>query len=348
MTGNFHIAGRPVGNGAPTYVIAEVAQAHDGSLGTAHAYVDLVADIGANAVKFQIHFADAESTLDEPFRVKFSREDETRFDYWRRMEFSNEQWSGLADHAKGRGIDFLASVFSDQAFELADRLNFVAWKVASGEVYSEHMLEKMARTGRPLIISTGMSAWEDIDHTVAHVRRFDANMAILQCTSMYPTPMDAVGLNVMDELQARYGVPVGLSDHSASIWPPIAAIARGASVLEMHVVFDRRAFGPDALASLTAEEFASVIAARDEIQKLRDHPVDKNEMANQLSGTLGLFSRSLAPATDLKAGTVIERHHLTAKKPGSGIPPTELDEMVGRRLKHDVDHRRLLRPEDIE
>ena len=227
-------------------------------------------------------------------------------------------------------------------------MSLVAWKVASGEVYSPHMLEKMAQTRRPLIISTGMSTWEDIDNTVAHVRQFNANMALLQCTSMYPTPIDAVGLNVMDELGERYGVPAGLSDHSASIWPPVAAIARGASVLEMHIVFDRRTFGPDARASLTADEFASVISARGEIQELRDHPVDKDGTAAQLSETLSLFSRNLAPITDLKAGTVIERNHLTAKKPGSGISPTKLDEIVGRHLKHDVDHRRLLRLEDIE
>ncbi len=348
MTASFDIAGRPVGGNAPTYIIAEVAQAHDGSLGTAHAYIDLAADVGADAVKFQIHFADAESTLDEPFRVKFSLEDGTRFDYWQRMEFSDEQWCGLAHHAKRRGIDFLASVFSDQAFDLAVRLNLPAWKVASGEIYSEHMLSKMAETGRPLIVSTGMSSWDDIDRTVTQLREHKTNMALLQCTSMYPTPIEAVGLNIMDEMQTRYGVPVGLSDHSASIWPPIAAISRDASVLEMHIVFDRRAFGPDATASLTADEFASVIAARNEIQRLRKHPVDKDEMAEKLSDTLGLFSRSLAPATDLAAGTVIERHHLTAKKPGTGLPPAKLDEIVGRRLKRDVDHRRLLRPSDIE
>lgn len=348
MTTSFAIDGRPVGGGAPAYVIAEVAQAHDGSLGTAHAYIDLAADVGADAVKFQIHFADAESTLDEPFRVKFSFEDETRFDYWRRMEFSDEQWSGLVDHAKRRGIDLLASVFSERAFELAVRLNLPAWKVASGEIYSEPMLVKMAQTRRPLIVSTGMSGWDDIGRTVDQLRQHQAEMALLQCTSMYPTPPESVGLNVMDELAARYGVPVGLSDHSASVWPPIAALARGASVLEMHIVFDRRAFGPDAPASLTGEEFRSVVSARDAIHALLHQPVDKDEMAQRLSGTLDLFARSLAPTVDLNAGTILEPHHLTTKKPAGGIPPGKLDDLVGRRLKNDVDHRRLLRPEDIE
>src|SRR5688572_22971563 len=164
------IAGRPVGPGAPCLIVAEVAQAHDGSLGAAHAYIDAVARTGADGIKFQTHIADAESTPDEQFRVRFSRRDKTRYDYWKRMEFSAEEWRGLSEHAKERGLLFLSSAFSLEAVDLLDDLGMVAWKVGSGEVTTTPLLERMAKTGRPVLLSSGMSSWEELDRAVEIVR----------------------------------------------------------------------------------------------------------------------------------------------------------------------------------
>src|SRR4030095_1630017 len=147
-------------------IIGEVAQAHDGSLGMAHAYIDAVANAGADAVKFQTHIAAAESTPGEPWRVKFSRQDTTRYDYWKRMEFSEEQWRGLADHANGRGLLFLSSGFSPEAVDLLERVGVPAWKVGSGEVSNPPLLAKMARTGKPVILSSGLSDWDELDAAV--------------------------------------------------------------------------------------------------------------------------------------------------------------------------------------
>ena len=141
------IAGRQVGGGEPALLIAEIAQAHDGSLGLAHAFIDAAATAGADAVKFQTHIAAAESTLDEPFRVRFSKQDATRYEYWQRMQFTPEQWAGLADHARERKLIFLSSAFSVDAVELLQRLKVPAWKIASGELASRTMLAAMVAAG---------------------------------------------------------------------------------------------------------------------------------------------------------------------------------------------------------
>src|SRR3990172_4093535 len=149
----------PRGIPAECLIIGEVAQAHDGSLGIAHSFIDAIADAGANAVKFQTHIASAESTRAEPWRVAFSRQDASRYDYWKRMEFSEEQWSGLRAHAHERGLLFLSSPFSIEAIQLLRRIGVDAWKVASGEITNPEALAEMTQGGLPIILSTGMSPW---------------------------------------------------------------------------------------------------------------------------------------------------------------------------------------------
>lgn len=343
----FQIASHAVGGGR-AFVIAEVAQAHDGSLGLAHAFIDAAADAGADAVKFQTHIAGAESTLDEPFRVRFSRQDETRYTYWKRMEFSVEQWAGLAEHAREKGLVFLSSAFSVEAVELLARLDMPAWKIASGELGSAAILSAMEGAGGPFLLSTGMSGWSEIDALTTRIRGAGRPLAILQCTSRYPTPLEAVGLNVMDEIRRRYDVPAGLSDHSGQIHPAIAAIARGASVVELHLTLDRRMFGPDVPASLTVDEFRLVSSFRNALGVMEANPVDKDAAARDLAQMRATFRRSLAPTRPLPAGTILAPDMLSAKKPGTGIPEDQLAILVGRRLKRDVSPDRLLHADDIE
>ncbi len=227
------------------FIIAEVAQAHDGSLGSAHAFIDAIAQAGADAVKFQTHLADAESSQLEPFRVKFSRQDETRYDYWKRLEFTEDQWEGLARHAEGRGLVFLSSPFSLKAVELLDRLGMRAWKVASGEIANAPMLDRMAFTGKPILFSSGMSGLGEIRWAMDRVRSKVSEVSVMQCTTAYPCPPEKVGLNMLDVLRREFRCPVGLSDHSGTIFPGLAAVTLGIEVLEIHVTFNRDMFGPD-------------------------------------------------------------------------------------------------------
>jgi len=299
-------------------------------------------------VKFQAHIADAESTLDEPFRVPMGGGDATRYDYWKRMEFTPERWAGLVGHARDAGLMFLASPFSVAAVELLERLGVPAWKVGSGEYASRDLFRAMAATGKPVLLSTGMSRKEEIAEAVRRLESLGAPFALFQCTSKYPTALEDVGLNVIDGLRERFRCPVGLSDHSGSPWPALAAMARGADMVELHLVFDRRMGGADAPASLTIDEFRQVRAARDAFQVMDAAPVDKDAMAEALSDMRGLFTKSIAPVRALAAGTVLEADMLASKKPGTGIPAAEISNLVGRRLKRDVGPERLLNLEDLD
>ncbi len=347
MSATIPLADRTLGGGAPCYLIAEVGQAHDGSLGTAHAFIDAAAEAGADAIKFQTHIAAAESTRDEEFRVRFSRQDSTRYEYWQRMQFTPEHWAGLAAHAREKGVDFLSSAFSVAAVELLERLDVPAWKVGSGEFRSEDLLAAMTATGKPVLLSTGMSRYSEIADGVARIRALGAPVALFQCTSKYPTPLEQVGLNVLPALRDAHDCPVGLSDHSGSPWPAVAALMQGADMIEAHVTFDKRMFGPDTPASLTFDEFRLLADARDAHAVMRRHPVDKDALADELETMRGLFTKSLAPSRDLARGTVLTADMLTAKKPGTGIAAGRREEFIGRTLARDVAADRLLREEDL-
>jgi N-acetylneuraminate synthase len=344
----FDIASRVVGRGHPCLVIAEVAMAHDGSLGSAHAFIDAVAGTGADAIKFQTHIASAESTAAEPFRVKFSRQDATRYDYWRRTEFTLEQWHGLADHAKQRNLIFLSSPFSEEAVALLERVGVPAWKIGSGETSNDLLVRRVASTGRPVLLSSGMSTLEELDRAVSLVREAGAPLGVFQCTSEYPCPPEHLGLEQIAALSARFECPVGLSDHSGTIFAGVGAAVLGASMLEVHVTLSREAFGPDVIVSLTTDELTELVEGVRFLGRALGSPVDKDRAAANLDGMRAMFTKSLVARRPLPAGTVITRDDVAAKKPGTGLPPSRLDELIGMRLLRAVAADDQLRPEDLE
>jgi N-acetylneuraminate synthase len=329
-------------------VIGEVAQSHDGSLGLAHSFIDAIADAGADAVKFQTHIANAESTPGEPWRVKFSPQDATRYDYWKRMEFSEQQWQGLKRHADERGLLFLSSPFSFQAMELLDRVGVAAWKVASGEVSNIPALERMIETGRPIILSSGMSPIVELDAAVNQIQAAGLPLAVLQCTSSYPCPPESVGLNMIDFFRKRYGCAVGLSDHSGVIYPSLAAATLGAEVLEVHVALSREMFGPDIPVSVTTKELRQLVEGVRFIEQMNAHPVRKDEMAEHLAPLRDLFTKSVVARIPVKAGTILADEHLAIKKPGTGIPAASLPDVLGHRLLRDIAADEMLSTGDIE
>lgn len=328
-------------------MIGEVAQAHDGSLGTAHAFIDAIAAAGADAVKFQTHIAAAESTPGEPWRVRFSRQDETRYEYWKRMEFTEEQWAGLKSHADERGLLFLSSPFSIEAARLLDRLGMQAWKVASGEVSNPILLDFLLATGKPVLLSTGMSPLAEIDAVAQRVIDRGVPLAVLQCTTAYPCPPEKVGLNLIPFFRERYGCAAGLSDHSGTIYPGLAAMALGAEVLEVHVTLSREAFGPDVPASLTTPELRQLVDGVRFLERAMASPVDKDGMATEMEPLRRMFTKSVVAREDLPEGTVLSEEHLAVKKPGGGIPASRMAELIGARLRRPVKADEPLRFEDL-
>lgn len=329
-------------------IIGEIAQSHDGSLGTCHAYIDAIGNAGADAVKFQTHIADAESTPAEPWRVKFSPQDSTRFDYWKRMEFSEEQWLGLKKHADERGLLFLSSPFSLQAFELLSRIGVAAWKVASGEVTNQQMLDQMIASRLPILLSTGMSPINEIDSLVERISKAKSSYAILQCTSMYPTPPEKLGINLIPYFQQRYMCPVGLSDHSGTIFAGLAAATLGVAVIEVHVTLSREAFGPDIIASITTPELKTLVDGVRFIERALTNPVDKGQLAEDLNPMRELFTKSIVARSNLLAGSILSQEMVAFKKPGTGLPPDYLPSLIGRRLRVDLIKNSQIKVTDFE
>lgn len=328
-------------------IIAEIAQAHDGSLGMAHAYIDAVAKTGCTVIKFQTHIAEAESSIYEPFRVKFSKQDTTRYDYWQRMEFSLEQWKELKQHCNEVGLEFMSSPFSNAAVDMLEEVGVERYKIGSGEVNNFVLLEKIAQTGKPVIISSGMSSFEELDATTQFLKNRNVTFSILQCTTAYPTKPEEFGLNVIQELKKRYAVPVGFSDHSSSIEACIAATALGAEILEFHVVFDKEMFGPDAKSSLTMQETTQLVKAVTNITTALQHPIDKKD--NSKFATLkSIFEKSLAVNKKLKKGHIITFDDLETKKPkGYGILASNYANVIGKTINKDLAKWDFLNEEDL-
>jgi len=330
------------------FVIGEVAQSHDGSLGACFAYAKAVADAGGHAVKFQTHIAEAESTPGEPWRVKFSKQDSTRYEYWQRMEFTPENWKDLKEYVESLGLVFMSSAFSFEAVDLLDEIGMEVWKLASGEINNYPLLERIAQTGKPVIISSGMSYWAELDKAVELFKKSGIPYAIMQCTSAYPCPPDEIGLNVIPEMIERYRCPVGLSDHSGTIYPGLAGAALGMDMLEVHITFDRRQFGPDVPASVTMDEFEHLVKGLEQIKTMIANPIDKDAKADSLLNLRNLFTKSIVAKREIKAGKIISEDDLCFKKPGTGIPAEEVGKLIGKKAVNNIKANSLIEKSDFE
>ncbi len=330
------------------FTIAEIGQAHDGSLGMAHAYIDAVSKTGVDAIKFQTHIAEAESSVHEPFRIKFSEQDETRFDYWKRMEFKEEEWHGLKTHCDEVGIEFMSSPFSNAAVDLLEKIGLKRYKIGSGEVTNMLLLERISRTKKPVILSSGMSSFDELDNAVNFLRLKNIDISVLQCTTSYPTSPENFGLNVIGELKDRYGLKIGFSDHSGRIETCLAAAALGAEIFEFHVVFDRKMFGPDASSSLTMHEVTELVKGLKNIEIALKNPIDKNDVSKYLE-LKSIFEKSLAVNKDLKRGDKITFDDLEAKKPANmGISARDYQRIIGLKLARDMSAWEFLNNQDLE
>lgn len=329
-------------------VIAEVAQAHDGDLNVAHKLIDLASRAGAHVVKFQTHIAAEESTAREPWRVKFSDKDATRYDYWKRMEFSRDEWRELKMHCDSVGVEFMSSPFSPKAIELLLQVGVRLWKVASGEVANTQILDHLGATGLPIIFSSGLSTIQNLQDAVTRVNLPRNQIAILQCATQYPTPPKLVGLNVISELIQNFGCIVGISDHTSTIYSSIAAAALGARIFEVHVRLDDDSVGPDSSSSLTENQLSELVQGVDFVRGSMLNPVDKHSLSEDQVRLATIFGRSLVASRDLINGSVIGEVDVAFKKPGGGMRYEQLGEILGKVLRINIEQDHQLSLADIE
>jgi N,N'-diacetyllegionaminate synthase len=325
-------------------LIAEIGSVHDGSFGNACKLIEAAAASGADAVKFQTHIAEAETLLDAPMPGYFKGE--PRFDYFRRTGFELDQWHRLKAHCNEHNVTFLSSPFSIEAVSMLEDIGVEAYKIPSGEVANLPLLERVAGTGTPVLLSSGMSSWVELDAAV-EVLKPGGPLTVLQCTSVYPCPAERVGLNVLAELRDRYGLPVGFSDHTNGCAAAFAAAALGATVIEKHFTFSRLMYGSDAINSMEPAEFRHLADGLHDIWAMIENPVDKDDLS-PYSEMKTIFEKSIVIARPVALGSKLEKADLAFKKPGDGISAARYLDIIGRRVQTALSENHKLTEDDLQ
>ncbi|MFG6519363.1 pseudaminic acid synthase [Sulfitobacter sp. 1A13496] len=331
------IAGRPIGSDHAPYVIAELSANHNGNFEQALRIIDIAKTVGADAIKIQTYRPDT-ITLDaktEDFVVKGGLWDgRTLYDLYDEAHTPWEWHEPLFDHARQRGITMFSSPFDTTAVDLLMDLNTPAFKIASFEVIDLPLIRYVASTGKPMIISTGMADDEEIDEAVQAARDGGCTQfALLHCVSGYPAPAGDYNLATIPNMARRWGVPVGLSDHTLDNTTAIASIALGASVIEKHFTLDRSAGGPDDSFSLEPKEFTELCTgARTAWEAIGR--VDYGRKSSELGNVT--FRRSLYFVKDLARGEVVTEGAIRSVRPGFGLAPKHADAVVGMRVTRAV------------
>ena len=329
-------------------IIAEVAQEHNSSLKKALRFIDKSAKAGADFVKFQMHLAKFESTLDEPFRKGFRFKEKNRYEYWKKMEFKKKEWKLLIDRCKKKKIGFLCSPFSIEAFKRLRAMGLKTWKIGSGEFFSEQLLNEIIKKKDKIIISTGLANLKEIEKKVNLFKRKKINFYLMQCTTKYPTSLKTTGINLLKYFKKKYNCKVGLSDHSGKLSPSLYSIFNSYDILEVHLrESNTKEINPDTSSSLSFEELEFLCKMRDELSILKKYKLDKNIIAKKLAKTKKLFTKSLSLKKSIKKGDIIEEDNLYLKKPGTGIPYSQKFKFIGKRAIKNLHFNRLLRIKDV-
>lgn len=327
------------------HIIAEIGMNHDGSFGLAKAHIDAAVEAGVDYVKFQTHIPEAETLRNAPAPTYFTQE--PRFDYFKRTSFSLEQWKDIRTYCDEKHVKFLSSPFSFEAVDVLEQVRVDAYKIPSGELTNVPLIEYIAKTGKLMLVSSGMSSYEELDESIARIRQYHSNLVVMQCTSEYPCLPESVGLNVIHELKGRYGVPVGFSDHTLDMYASLAAVTLGAVYIEKHFTLSKKMYGPDAYMSLEPHEMSNLVKGIRFIEKVLQHPVNKNDLT-KFSTMKETFQKSIVTVKEIKKGSIITRDMLGIKKPGTGLAPKLLEEVIGKKTVEDVPQHSILKMEDIQ
>ena len=336
---HIHIAKRSIGPGNPVYIVAELSANHNQDLGRAVSLIDAAKEAGADAIKLQTYTPDTITIRSdrEMFQIRGGTlwDGRTLHDLYGEA-FTPWEWhADLQQHALSRGMDFFSSPFDPSAIDFLEKLNVPAYKIASPELVDLPLIQKAAATGKPLIMSTGMATAEEVEEALASARAAGAQeIALLKCTSAYPSPPQEMNLSMIPALAEKFGVPVGLSDHSMGIAVPIAAVALGACIIEKHLTLSRAVKGPDSEFSLEPQEFKAMVEAVRTVEQAIGNPefrVGEKEKATRA------FRRSLFVVEDVKTGDLFTAKNVRSIRPGHGLHTRHLREIIGQRAACDIE-----------
>ena len=318
-----------------TLVIAEAGVNHNGSLEIAKKLIDVAAEAGVDYVKFQTFKTEllvSKSAVKAEYQQKnLCDGNDSQYQMLKQLELSREQHLILIDYCKKKGVKFLSTAFDLDSIDFLTEIHLGLWKIPSGEITNYPYLRKIARRGEPVILSSGMSGYREIEEALAvleenGVRHND--IIILHCNTEYPTPMEDVNLRAMQSIAERFHVEVGYSDHTRGIEVPIAAVALGASVIEKHFTLDRNMEGPDHKASLEPDELKRMVSSIRNIEKAlgdTEKRITPSEVKN-----VEVARKSIVAASKIEKGEIFTEQNLTVKRPGNGISPMQWLDVVGK------------------
>jgi len=327
-------------------LIFEIGLVHGGVLGQAIALCDVIRDAGGTVVKFQIHRSDWESSIHESFRVEISSQYSSRLDYWDKTGFSDEEWRELFDHCRSIGLFPFASVFAPEGLDLLSKLNCEVVKLASGEVYNEHLIRALLNGNFSVIASLGLATEDVVDSLSARLEDRNLDYSLMQCCSAYPSSIAGQNLSSIKVLNRKYGCPIGLSDHTGSVFTVPFAICHGAAFGEVHVVWDKRFFGPDSSASIQISDLPILI----EGVKLAKESLSQQESIFQEPDVamIQLFGHGLYASRDISPGEVVSAEMFKSLKPIKGVSSLRLSQLEGRLIRKAMREGDCLREQDIE
>lgn len=334
----FKIAGHPVGAGCSCFIIAEAGVNHNGDLAMAHRLIDVAADAGVDAIKFQTFRTElvvSEAAPKAAYQESNTGEGGTQADMIRKLELPFEDFLALKIHAEERGLVFMSTPFDAASADYLAGIGMAAFKVPSGEITNHPLLRRIASHRLPVILSTGMSWLGEVEQAVSILRAAGVeDIAILHCTSNYPTDPAEVNLRAMDTLATVFKVPVGYSDHTLGIEIPLAAVARGATIIEKHITLDCSLPGPDHLASLDPAGLVALVAGIRKVEVALGDGVKRPQPGEE--NVRSVARRSLFLALPVQKGSVLREDDLIALRPAGGLRPDQMELVVGRHAARDL------------
>ncbi len=320
-------------------IIVEIGNVHEGSLGIAKSLIDMVSASNADIVKFQMHLAEFEGYIDEPFRVKFSDQDESRYEYWNRVSFSSKQWGILSDYSNSKNLEFMCTPFSVEAAEILLMETAVKrWKVGSGDACNFPLIDFLADTGLPLIISTGLVSESEIDRLATRLDRKGilSSTTLMHCVSQYPTPLEKSSLNLINELKS-IGCRVGLSDHSGDYMVGMIGLTMGIDLLEVHITPHELFFGPDISSSLTTDEISILVQFRNRLAAISSfESLTRDDLYQEAEDLRYLFRKGIYWGRDIAKGEQVKFEDLLFRKPCKGMDAIDFEEVVGSTIHESV------------
>ena len=325
------------------YIIAEAGVNHNGDINLAYQLVDAAKAAGVDCIKFQTFKSEnlVSHTTQKAEYQKAATGDSAQEDMLKQLELSFGEFVSLKEYCDRKGIFFLSTPFDFESIEFLNSIEMPFWKIPSGEVTNYPYLVALAKTGKPVVMSTGMCEMQEIEDAIAVLRENGASdIKLLHCNTEYPTPYEDVNLRAMKTLRDAFGVEVGYSDHTKGIEVPIAAVAMGAAVIEKHFTLDRNMEGPDHKASLEPQELKQMVDSIRHIEAAlgsgdkKPSPSEKKNMA--------VARKSIVAAARIKAGDILTEENITVKRPGNGICPMRWKEVLGTRAVRDFEEDELI------